>query len=287
MHAQTLATLKGSPFNKVRMCVLPTRRPGADASNPLQPFIFSAPTTRPAEFAEVNPEFFRRIEKAVTDLRDLNIQADVILFHPYAQHYWDHMTPETDARYLRYVVARLAAFSNVWRSMANEFDFCRQKRMSDWDRLFEILAASDPYAHLASVHNGSVTYDFHKPWVTHMSVQNHIAAEDFGRAVIYRQIFPKPLVLDEVGYEGNIGKRWGQLTPEEMVSRFWFATIAGTYTTHGETYARKDGRAWTGNGGVLEGKSAPRIAFLKEILAGAPGGEVEPVDQYHALNTCG
>ena len=33
-----------------------------------------------------------------------------------------------DDRYLRYVVARLAAYRNVWWSLANEFDFMRRRR---------------------------------------------------------------------------------------------------------------------------------------------------------------
>ena len=54
----------------------------------------------------------------------------------------------TDDRYVRYVVARLAAFRNVWWSMANEWDLARSKTMADWDRYFRIAPTFEsPPAH--------------------------------------------------------------------------------------------------------------------------------------------
>jgi hypothetical protein len=98
------------------------------------------------------------------------------------------------------------------------------------------VQASDPYGHLRSIHNGMLIYNHMQPWVTHVSIQNGSAVEDFGRAVIYRDVYRKPVVFDEVKYEGNLPQRWGNLSPEEMVLRFWEGTIAGTYVGHGETY---------------------------------------------------
>ena len=53
--------------------------------------------------------------EAVGKLEALGIQADVILFHPYEADHWrfNYMTEEQDRRYLRYVIARLSAYSNV------------------------------------------------------------------------------------------------------------------------------------------------------------------------------
>jgi hypothetical protein len=72
-------------------------------------------------------------------------------------------------------VARLAAYRNVWWSMANEYDFLLDvKPMSQWDHYFHILEEKDPYQHLRSNHNGDVTmnYDHTKPWITHVCIQN-------------------------------------------------------------------------------------------------------------------
>ena len=102
--------------------------------------------------------------------------------------------------------------------MANEFDFMKEKRPADWDRYFKIVQTLDPYNHLRSIHNGRIIYDHNKPWVTHASIQNGSAVEDAGRAVIYRDCYRKPVVFDEVKYEGNIPQRWGDISAEESAA---------------------------------------------------------------------
>ena len=80
----------------------------------------------------------------------LGIEADVILLHPYDYGHWgfDRMDSASDDRYLEYVVARLAAYRNVWWSMANEWSLMKKKTAADWDRFFQIVQANDPYDHL-------------------------------------------------------------------------------------------------------------------------------------------
>ncbi len=109
----------------------------------------------------------------MADLLALGIEADIILFHPYDRWGFATMSAETDDRTLRYVIARLAAYRNVWWSLANEYDLMQAKTMTDWDRFFRIVQESDPYGHLRSVHNCRGFYDHGKPWVTHCSVQHH------------------------------------------------------------------------------------------------------------------
>ena len=87
------------------------------------------------------------------------------------------MAPAQDDRYVRYLVARLGAFRNVWWSLANEFDLMRHKTMADWDRFFRIVQEHDPYQHLRSIHNCHAFYDHAKPWVTHLSVQRSDLAQ--------------------------------------------------------------------------------------------------------------
>ena len=163
------------------------------------------------------------------------------------------MPAAADDRYLRYVVARLAAYRNVWWSMANEYDFMKEKRESDWDRFFQIVQAGDPYQHLRSIHNGTLIYNQNQPWVTHASIQNGAAVEEPGRAELYRDAFRKPIVYDEVKYEGDVPRRWGNLSAEELVFRFWNGTVAGTYVGHGETYRHPENIIWWAAGGKLYG----------------------------------
>ena len=52
----------------------------------------------------------------------MEIQADVILFHPYDIWGYCKMGKEFNERYVRYMIARISAYRNVWWSLANEFD---------------------------------------------------------------------------------------------------------------------------------------------------------------------
>jgi len=280
LEQRTLATLKASPFNKLRMCVFPKRY----SFNENEPLYYPFEGTPPDKWdtARFNPKFFRHLEQRIAQLRDMNIECDLILFHPYDVGHWgfDRMDAASDDRYLRYVVARLAAFRNIWWSMANEFDFMKTKKPADWDRYFQIVQESDPYDHLRSVHNGKLIYDHNKPWVTHASIQNGLAVEDCGRALIYRDCYYKPIVYDEVKYEGNIEHRWGNISAESMVERFWHGTVAGTYVGHGETYLHDQDILWWAKGGELHGKSPQRLAFLKKVLESAPADGIEPIDKW-------
>ncbi len=259
LEEQTLKTLAASPFNKIRFCVFPKHYDWNTNEPAMYPFEGTPP--KDWDFTRFNPQYFQHLEKRVADLRDLGIEADIILFHPYDEGHWgfDRMPAAADDRYLRYVVSRLAAYRNVWWSLANEYDFMKEKKESDWDRFFQSVQATDPYGHLRSIHNGRMIYNQNQPWVTHASIQNGSAVEDAGRAVLYRDAYRKPVVFDEVKYEGNIPKRWGNLPAEELVFRFWEGTVAGTYVGHGETYFSPDDVLWWSKGGVLaEGARARR-----------------------------
>ncbi|HWJ26977.1 MAG TPA: DUF5605 domain-containing protein, partial [Flavisolibacter sp.] len=136
---------------------------------------------------------------------------------------------------------------------------------------------------LRSIHNADRIYDYKKPWVTHVSLQYYNAVREFGVSPLLRDIYRKPIVQDEINYEGNISKRWGQLTPEELTYRFWVAYIGGAYATHGE--ALEGG--WISGGGKLAGASPQRIAFLKKIVESGPKEGLNPLDQYYLLNAAG
>lgn len=270
MEEQTLATLKDAPFNKMRMCVFP--KSYTYNKNEPEFYPFEGKPLTDWDYSRFNPEFFRHFEQRLGDLRDLGIEADLILFHPYDRWGYAKMNAETDDRYLRYLVARLAAYRNVWWSFANEYDLMKSKTMADWDRFFQIVQKYDPYNHMRGIHNCRSFYDHTKPWVTHASIQS----SDLSSGRKWRDQYKKPIIYDECKYEGNIPQGWGNLTAEEMVHRFWMGTIAGCYVGHGETYKHPKDILWWSKGGVLHGQSPSRIAFLKEIMEPTPFDEMEP-----------
>jgi hypothetical protein len=75
------------------------------------------------DFDRPNPIAFRHFETQVAALGAMGVEADVIIFHPYDRWGYCAMSAEQDDRHVRYLVARLGAYRNVWWSLANEYDF--------------------------------------------------------------------------------------------------------------------------------------------------------------------
>lgn len=286
----TLEEMKKAGFNKVRICLLPKslgkRKPVAmpfetigavvepDAEN-----AWKTPVNERFDLMRPNPAFFAHFEQRVRDLMDAGIEADIILFHPYDAHGFSAMGEDADDRYLRYAIARFSAYRNVWWSIANEFDLVKSKSMKDWDRFFRIVQEADPYSRLRSIHHSKVIYDHSKPWCTHASLQEY----DFEKSTDRFRAWNKPIIYDEIMYEGNISSRWGNLSAEEMTHRFWRAIINGAYATHGETFKESEGIPVWSDAGKLRGSSAARITYLRKLLeATGTTGLSGAVDPYYA-----
>ncbi|MGC9467305.1 MAG: DUF5060 domain-containing protein [Anaerolineae bacterium] len=279
LEAKTLESLKEAPFNKLRMCVFPKHY--AFNRNEPEYHAFERRADGSFDLERFDPAFFHHLERRIGDLLELGIEADLILFHPYDRWGYSQMPSDTDARYLRYAMARLAAYRNVWWSMANEYDLMESKTMLDWDRFFRIIQTHDPYQHLRSIHNCHEFYDHNKPWVTHCSIQHH----DLTQVNAWRERYRKPIVVDECAYEGDIPYNWGNITAEEMSHRLWEGVSRGGYVGHGETYLHPDDILWWSKGGVLHGLSPKRIAFLRELVEAS--GPLDPVDASWDLNQSG
>lgn len=284
---QILATMQASPFNKARMLALPNYKPKY-AAGPEQLTVFPFPGTAKGNFdsARFNPAYFRSLERDVQRLGELGIQADVILFHPYDKDGWafDTTNDAVNQRYLHYIVARLAAYQNVWWSLSNENSYIKHLSDADFDRYFQLVEKADPYGHLRSIHNADRIYDYNKPWVTHVSLQYYNAVKVFGVSPLLRDIFRKPIVHDEINYEGDIESRWGQLSGEELTRRFWIAIVGGAYATHGEVFNKAP---FIGGGAGLLGTSPERIRFLRNIVEAGPREGLTPIDQAFLMNAAG
>ena len=192
--ARTLESLRASPFNKVRVMAFPVGAPDSPAD--LLPYEPTGGTPgAPSDLTRFHLPFWRNVDEIVAALLELDVEADIILFNLYTGSYPKGLAcmggPNAstydlapDTLFLQYIIARLAAFRNVWWSMSNEWNQCackwagaldpspcpEQRDFSDpgcgvggsnspashtpvWDALFQIVRAEDHGAHLLSIHN--------------------------------------------------------------------------------------------------------------------------------------
>lgn len=292
LKAQTLQSLKNFAFNKIRFCVFPKHFDYNLCDPPLYPFegtpmdssVLTSenfqqyngnPEGNSWDFTKFDPRYFRNIEDCILKLQKIGIQADIIIFHPYDRWGFSQMSHEADMRYLRYVTARFSAYRNVWWALANEYDLMSAKALSDWNSFGNFIAENDPYGHLRSIHNCGPFYDHSKNWITHCSIQRQDLYKTSELTNEWRERYHKPIVLDEIAYEGNIQHGWGNISGEETVRRFWEAVCRGGYPCHGETFYSSDSILWWSHGGTLKGDSPERIAFLKNILSELPTSDLK------------
>jgi hypothetical protein len=273
LEEQTLRTLADSGFTKLRMCVFP--KSYLYNANEPEHYPFEGSLAGGWDFTRPNPAFWSHLERRIADLGALGIEADLILFHAYDRWGFSDMGAAADDRFVRYAVARLAAFQNVWWALANEYDLLWSKSAEDWERFAGLIGAHDPYGHLLSNHNCQAFFDNRRPWITHSSVQRVDVYRTAENTNEWRREWGKPVVIDECAYEGDIDQGWGNISGEEMVRRFWEGAVRGGYVGHGETYLADDEVLWWSKGGVLKGDSPPRIAFLREILEAGP--DIDPL----------
>ena len=293
--AETLKSLAGSAFNKIRFCIFPKHYDynlGEPRSYPYEgtPMDSSVLTKdnfmsyafrkegNTFDYTRFNPAHFRHIETCILALQRLGIEADLIMMHPYDRWGFAVMTEEQDDLYWRYAIARFAAFRNIWWSLANEYDLFPTKTLCDWERFAGIICREDPYHHLRSIHNCRPFYDHSRPWITHCSIQRQDLYKSSELVNEWREKYHKPIVLDEIAYEGNIQHGWGNISAEEMTRRFWEAVCRGGYPGHGETYMHPDGVLWWSHGGRLHGESWKRFRLLRDILSETPGLGLAPYE---------
>ena len=290
---RTMESLKKARFNKIRFCILPKHYDynlGEPRSYPFEgtPMDSSVLTRENFlrytgktegnhfDFSRPNPSHFRHIEKCILMLQEAGIEADLIVMHPYDRWGFSSMPREADELYWKYVLARFSAYRNVWWAAANEYDLLFEKTEDDWEFYGDLMVKHDPYHHLRSIHQCMKMYDHTRPWITHCSIQR----QDLYRTAEYtdewRKQFGKPVVLDEIAYEGNIQHGWGNISGEEMNRRFWEGALRGGYPGHGETFLHPQDILWWSHGGELHGESWKRVGFLRDFLESLPGNGLKP-----------
>src|SRR5690606_3260256 len=73
----------------------------------------------------LNPVFFQNFDKLILQMRENGMNAELLLLNFYRRPFTDTTlwTPEREKRWLRYLLARYAAFDNIFMwTLSNEYE---------------------------------------------------------------------------------------------------------------------------------------------------------------------
>jgi hypothetical protein len=210
------------------------------------------------DYSRFNLPHWRRFESMLQFARDHDVIISIVLdmndsrIHPVAGS-------EDERRFLRYAVARFAAFSNITWDLGDDLDSFRDDFWTHETGTF--LVQLDPYHHLATSHpvnvvvdGKSVHQDRVSPWFGFTSyqdwsrnqhalmLQSRNFQEQTGRII--------PQTNEEYGYEDHY-PLWAipnQESADSLRRVAWDIVMAGAYQTAGES-ARRGTNVWPDTGG--------------------------------------
>ena len=215
-------------------------------------------------------DHFRRLDEVVGAMAELGLVADMILFWNSETNYG---TPEQDERFVRYVLARYAAFPHVIWCLTNEWNYTDKPR-AYWNRLGRLVRAEDPYvasgAYLRPLsihHQTRIDFQFFdQEWPTTAIVQlgvrngqrivedewsdveanqaQYVHGDDWGwHSILYNRGHQMPVINDEYGYMGepkdrSAGTDSGDVALTRAKHRriLWGIYLAGGYASAGDKY---------------------------------------------------
>ena len=188
------------------------------------------------DLTRFNPDYFRHYEKRIGQLRDLGIEADVILFNPYGK--WGFETMDADARRplraLRRRPLRARSAMSGGRSPTSSISCAPRPTRTGIGSARSCSSAILPSPPLDPQRHAAV-----RPQQALDHARQHAERRrrgDAGQRRALPRCLRKPVVYDEVKYEGDAKYRWADLTGFDMVHRFWCGTVGGTYVGHGDYF---------------------------------------------------
>jgi Domain of unknown function (DUF5060)/Protein of unknown function (DUF4038) len=210
------------------------------------------------DYSRFHLDHWRRFESMLHFARDRDVIISIVLdmndsrIHPVAGS-------EDERRFLRYAVARFAAFSNITWDLGDDLDRFRDDAWTHDTGTF--LVELDPYHHLATSHAVDVVVDgkpvhqdrssrwfgftSYQEWSRNqhaLMLQSRKFQEQAGRII--------PQTNEEYGYEDHY-PLWaipGQESADALRRVAWDIVMAGAYQTAGES-ARRGTNVWPDTGG--------------------------------------
>lgn len=159
LRAQYLKTRRAQRFNFVRLSVGHSEARAATNSS----YWAWGGTPQQPDLDRLNPEFFRRFDALMHQLRANDMNVELLLLNFYRRPFTDtnRWTATRERLWLRYVVSRYGAFDNVFLwTIANEYETHPDGKYRldypadvNWARATaRFIKTNDPYQHLVTVH---------------------------------------------------------------------------------------------------------------------------------------
>ena len=262
-------------IDRVRFLLHPWGKPAAYGR--------SIPYASDGDHDRLNIGHWKAVDKVVQHLAQQKMTADIIFFPDSNLAFGSRAQ---DERFVRYVIARYAAYPNVVWCLANEWSYS-PKNATYWQRLGKIVSREDPWAtsangnrRLLSIHNRTDwNFQFHGArWPSHAIVQvgqrnggpRLTQADAWGnRSITVNAGRGRPVVNDEYGYIGESAKAMPTFSRERHRNAIWGVLVAG-----GAGAAVGDARAVRGwpNYRTSDWKGAAEYSDIKHLLAFFRGG---------------
>jgi hypothetical protein len=204
------------------------------------------------DYSRFETSYWRKFERALRFARDHDMVVSLVLdmdnsvVHPGAGS-------ADERRFIRYAIARFAAFSNITWDLGDDLDEYRDDK---WTHNTGISVKEwDPYQHLATSHPvKNIHQDRTSEWFDFTSFQEwsknqhaFMLAERQQQQRLGRII---PQTNEEYGYEDHypLWTQPGGETADQLRRMAWEIVMAGGYQTAGET-ARRGTYVWPDSGG--------------------------------------
>jgi hypothetical protein len=205
------------------------------------------------DYSRFQVSYWQKFERALRFARDRDMIFSLVLdmndsrVHPASASDDEH-------RFIRYAIARFAAFSNITWDLGDDLD---QYRDDAWTHATGTLIKQwDPSQHLATSHPvDNVHQDRTSPWFDFTSFQEWSRTQHAFMLAQRKQQLGLgriiPQTNEEYGYEDHYpmwAKGPGSESADTLRRTAWEIVMAGGYQTSGET-ARRGTNVWPDTGG--------------------------------------
>jgi PKD repeat protein len=189
---------------------------------------------------ELQPGFFDYVDKRIRYMNRKGIISGILF--AWAQTF-DDFTQAQFERFVRYIVARYAAWDVLW-VISGEYN--ETMTPSDYDYFGSLVEQYDPYQHPISIHpsgdtSNSQDYNTFSDWLDYIMQQMDGPVNVLSQNIIDDYIYDLPVCNDEFGYEGPTDPADpfyypNNRSPDDIRKSAWTIIASGGHFTYGNIY---------------------------------------------------